>query len=57
MRPELPYIVYVETFNNIIIYLCHNKLDICLLICSYEFIKCLWQLHITSIWYWAAQWL
>jgi hypothetical protein len=46
MRPELSHVVDVEMFNNTIIYLCHNKLDICLLICLYEFVKQLWQLHI-----------
>jgi len=39
MRPKLSHVIDVEMFNNAGIYLCHNKLDICLPIGSYEFMK------------------
>jgi hypothetical protein len=32
MRAELPYVVYVEMVDNIVIYLRHNKRDIRLLV-------------------------
>jgi hypothetical protein len=32
MRAELPYVVCVEMVDNIVIYLRHNKRDVCLLV-------------------------